>query len=287
MIDFGLVDFWGISDSDKQLDRLLDSRLKSAWEDYKNKKIPIKFKPFTSKRTKNIMLEDYSLNNSDEGMYELRIYFKSSPNKYIQKLVDDILQDVKRNTKVQFVEANDYHDAYYVIYNLLDRNVSSLKAKFEEKIGKATKISVVAYEKRWTRGDRYRIRFLRYNYLSLNRCAYCGKKVSINPNLHISKVPTLEVDHIIPVDKLMYDKKTADGISYRELAKQLGITRADSPFNLVASCPECNKKKGTNVAGYIKKGYIFGKHPRLWSLIIGIRIIVPIILFALFVMCVN
>lgn len=163
---------------------------------------------------------------------------------------------------------------------IMDLRVALFKHKIKEK---GYRIKVKAYDNKWCRGDYYKTRFLRdRNYADEHRCAYCGKIVKISGRYHTSSKEPGEVDHIIPVAKLMNNEKLADGTSYREIAKEFGITRADSPLNLVASCKECNKNKGTITKDYLRQAIEHGGDDKYWNnkdAKKGIRNLIIIVMF--------
>ncbi len=104
---------------------------------------------------------------------------------------------------------------------------------------KSIPLKVVSCESRWGRGTRARSRYLKYNKPGRDgtyRCAYCGAR------LHKDRI---QVDHVISVSALTHRQTACD------LAAILGITRSDSPKNLVATCPSCNRKKDTKAGGWL------------------------------------
>lgn len=87
------------------------------------------------------------------------------------------------------------------------------------------------------------------------RCAYCGKTLVYKD---------VQVDHIIPVNKMSYDKTT------RFIAKKLGIENVNDTRNLVSSCRKCNLSKGTKMGLWCWRGFL-GKSELLWRFRIGCR----------------
>lgn len=87
------------------------------------------------------------------------------------------------------------------------------------------------------------------------RCAYCGRKLTYKQ---------VQVDHVIPVNKMSYDK------GVRFFAKQFGIENVNDTKNLVSSCRHCNLSKGTKMGMWVWRGFL-GKSELLWKIRIGLR----------------
>jgi len=108
-------------------------------------------------------------------------------------------------------------------------------------------------EEKYTRSGDYRDTFFKEYKPAVPakyRCAYCGRKFIRRK---------ITVDHIFPVNKLMYQQTT------RDAAKLYGISGANDAKNLVAACRRCNSKKGTKMGLWIVRGFL-GRSELLWKI---------------------
>ncbi len=267
---------------------------------------PIPGGRFASKKKRAQIMQDDFFNAYEYnfGKALIRYYPKGDNKQFLEdckKLfeLDDKFDWTKHKPANEYdYKYNQYGDKCYIEeaamcqeypYMEADKNrdyinnyVDKMKRKIKEN---DYQIEVKVYPYKWTRGHLYRTRFWKYNDCKdKHYCAYCGKKIMISckkdSELFYGSLEKGEVDHIIPVSKLMNNSKMEDGTSYRELAKTLGITRADSPLNLVASCHRCNSMKKSYTKGYLKRTFFLGRHR--WFGIL--RHYVPIIFVALIVL---
>ena len=120
-------------------------------------------------------------------------------------------------------------------------------------------ISGTVYRKEYNRSYNYRTKFFEHTgNKRVYRCVYCGRKI-------LKKDTT--VDHVIPVERA---KKYRFA---RWLLTEKGCAGVNDVRNLVASCHNCNRKKGSslNVIYLIRAKY--GSHLSYWILVWGIRIL--------------
>ncbi len=234
-----------------------------------------------SKKKRNLVREDDYLNGVvDKDRYLLRVYPPTNKKDDVDAFVKEYDEFLTNHLfkKVKNISNDAY---YYEKQNADDYFIDKFNAAMEEK---SLHFDVKKYDNKWTRGHLYRTRFYRYNgYRDVHYCAYCGKKVAISGRGDVFGLQEKgEVDHLIPVSKLMNDEKMSDGTSYRDLAEILGIKRADSPLNLVASCHRCNERKRTSTKDYLKHTFNFGRHYWYWKLrhsllFAGLMVIIGII----------
>jgi len=227
---------------------------------------PIPGGRFASAKKREMVKEDDWLNAQQEGLYTVRAYWPGRGNTSNQLVhqYDEYLKNWGFRPN-----HNEENDTWY--YEATEMAKTSLDALLDDVKTNNYRIIIKSHEQKWCRGNLYFARFFRYNAKEVNRCAYCGRKVIMGADLTDSE-SKLEVDHIIPVAKLMNDEKMMDGTSYRDLALTLGIKRADSPLNLVASCHSCNSKKRTITKGYIRRAMI-GRHDFVWiirNVVVGV-----------------
>lgn len=88
-------------------------------------------------------------------------------------------------------------------------------------------------------------------------CAYCGR---------ILPTEKVTVDHIFPVNKMSYSRKT------RLVARIFGIKETNEFRNLCAACEKCNSRKRAKTGLWVIRGLI-GKHYICWHIIHLLEII--------------
>ncbi len=202
--------------------------------------------------------EDDWLNDQQKELCLIRVYPKEDVAKFI-KIYDKYLT---KYWGFKLIRDNYHQKVYYEIEQGKLEKAKDIKKAIEDN---NYPMDIKWYDYKWTRGHLYRTRYLRYmNWDTRQYCAYCGRHVNIGTydNLKIDlKIDGKgdEVDHVIPIKCLMYNYKMDDGRTYREYAKSIGITRADSPLNLVASCHYCNAKKKSDFNEYyVKRAFKYG-----------------------------
>ena len=150
-------------------------------------------------------------------------------------------------------ERANWYSSYFEL-----RNAEENEKEQWELFAKNNKLKVMCVSEVYTRGSDYRATYFKTYEPAVHakyRCAYCGRKF---------KRKDITVDHIFPVNKLMYQKTT------RDLAKMYGIHGANEPKNLVAACKSCNSKKGTNMGSWIIRGFI-GRSEMIWKIRYALR----------------
>jgi 5-methylcytosine-specific restriction endonuclease McrA len=108
------------------------------------------------------------------------------------------------------------------------------------------------------RGGSYRSIFFRTHPPAFGHyyfCAYCGK---------LLPAKKVTVDHLYPVGSASRDPHMQ-----KKLWKR--FSGINDPDNLVASCEECNRRKGENTGAWIRRGRR-GRHAWYWELRWAFRI---------------
>ena len=188
-----------------------------------NNSRPLVF-PSIDNVSKRIQCEDEYFNETQNGLELVRIYWE----KYNSNESGDVLVYIEDFAPYGFeAKKNEQNGMNYLeAENMLRKTALEI-----ESIIRRNKypLTVKRYEMKWARGDGYKDRYKEW-FGAPYRCAYCGE---------IKR--DLEIDHIYPVLKLM-----TDDVIRKEAIKH-GITRADSPRNLVCSCHFCNQSKGSMI----------------------------------------
>lgn len=139
-----------------------------------------------------------------------------------------------------------------------EQMMSETSSKAWESFCRQNKLTCNVIPEQYTRSADYRKEYFKQAVPAVEakyRCAYCGKKLVYRD---------VTVDHIIPVNKMSYNK------SARIIASRLGIENVNDPKNLVSACRKCNSKKGTKMGAWLWKGF-FGKSEALWKIRMGFR----------------
>ena len=121
------------------------------------------------------------------------------------------------------------------------------------------------------RGNTYRKQFFQANSPVWRRyyfCAYCGRLVPLEQ---------LTVDHLYPIARARRD------VRLQQKLKRKGVLNINDTANLVPACRSCNSKKGVKMGSRILKGKL-GRHPWYWKVRHTLRIILIILLCALFIL---
>ena len=113
---------------------------------------------------------------------------------------------------------------------------------------------------KFERSNDYRNKFIsKYGSIKESfRCVYCGKD-------DLTK-EEIEIDHIIPVAKMKYNRNV------RDAAKLSGIEETNDINNLVPACTCCNRKKGAKMGPWVLQGKL-GRYESFWLLISIIRLL--------------
>ncbi len=175
------------------------------------------------RNTRQIKIEDQVLNKAEDGYDHVRIYARSRNNDEYLRKFDNLFIDYGLSLKRNSLNNSLYFEGNHIPHILTDSLKKMIRSNHFP-------LRIVSCEQKWARGSRYRSRYFSHN-LSRNgqyQCAYCGSWLPKNK---------IQIDHVFSIGNLTSRQTT------RDLAIACGITRSDSPKNLVASCSYCNSRK--------------------------------------------
>ncbi len=217
--------------------------------------------PVLTAKEAAIQAEDRYLNQMDEGFDFVRVYYKGpKKNAWKVRQYNNLLTSFNLRPGGTEIKKSYFYINERMPHNDLLIFLHTIKQSY-------VPLKVIHCEAKWGRGSSARKRFLKYNKPGIDgyyRCSYCGGRI---PN------GKLQIDHILSINNLTHRQTT------RDLALSMGITRSDSPKNLVATCRSCNQKKDTKGGGWIALA-AFGRTKWFWPFIKVTFVVFVVLLLA-------